>query len=171
MGNGTRSYTLGHKYFNTISKAFFRSRTVFLGKHTFVLKNKNRMIVPAEFGGLIAGGVYVTQGFDRNLLALTSAAFREIYQRMIALNLADPAARLMGRVFLGSAGFAKMDKSGAIDLPDSLIQYAKIEDRVVAVGQGTYFEIWSPVFWERQQSEIENSEANAERFTSLMLGQ
>ena len=45
----------------------------------------------------------MTQGFDRNVQVLTAGAFQQLYRQAASLNIADPLARLMLRLFLGSA--------------------------------------------------------------------
>jgi DNA-binding transcriptional regulator/RsmH inhibitor MraZ len=37
------------------------------------------------------------------------------------------------------------------------------------IGQGEYFEIWTPVEWARQMQTLQDAEANAQRFQTLDL--
>jgi DNA-binding transcriptional regulator/RsmH inhibitor MraZ len=39
----------------------------------------------------------------------------------------------------------------------------------MVVGAGYYFEIWSPETWQKQNGDLMNSEANAQRFAPLDL--
>ncbi len=59
--------------------------------------------------------MYITQGFDRNLQVLTAGAFQEIYRKVISLNIADPLARLLLRLILGTATELGMDNNNLYD--------------------------------------------------------
>lgn len=142
---------------------------MFIGQHTSSLDNKNRLAIPAQFRDWLKEGVYVTQGFDRNLLLLTCDAFDEILRRVKGMNMADPTSRLLFRMLLGSAAKLDLDKNGAIQLPKELVEFAGIERDTRVVGQGDYIEVWSPMLWREQQVSLNNVEANAHRFTSLSL--
>lgn len=111
----------------------------------------------------------MTQGFDRNVQVLTAGAFQQLYRQAAALNVADPLARLMLRLFLGSAIEVPAGKT-TLTIPDRLRAYAGLEGNVLLVGQGDYFEIWSPQEWGEQESQIQDTNANASRFAALKLG-
>jgi MraZ protein len=118
---------------------------------------------------LLADGAFVVQGLDRNLMVLTPAAFEIIYQRIMALNLTDPSARLLRRIILGNASQLEVDKSGRILLPQNLREFAELKTEAVLVGQGDYFEIWTPALWKQQVTQVQDAEANAQRFATLDL--
>ena len=111
----------------------------------------------------------MTQGFDRNVQVLTAGAFRQLYRQAALLNTADPLARLMLRLFLGSAVELPANKS-TMAIPDSLRAYAGLEGNVLLIGQGDYFEIWSPDQWREQESQLQDAATNASRFAALELG-
>ena len=60
-----------------------------------------------------------------------------------------------------------MDDSGRLILSEALMDFAKLKDDAVIVGQGDYFEIWSPDLWSQQAVEIQNAESNSHRFAML----
>jgi MraZ protein len=142
---------------------------LFLGFYVSRSKRSNQLSLPAHWRKLISGGVYLTQGFDQNLLILTEDAFQEIYSQITSLNLADPLVRLFSRMFLGKASFSELDQKGVISLPVNLMEYAKLNNEFVIIGQGKYLEVWNPDQWQEQQSELNNAQANAQRFSSLTL--
>jgi len=57
-------------------------------------------MIPARFRELLEGGAYVTQGFDRCLMVLTEPYFKQVYDNVNTMNLADPNARLLRRLIL-----------------------------------------------------------------------
>jgi MraZ protein len=140
---------------------------LFLGKHACKLEQEYRLLLPSAFRGQLSGGIYVTQGFDRNLLVLPTAAFLEIYNRVRALNIADPLARLLQRMILGTAYELGTDQEGRIILPKDLIDFANLGEAVLAIGQGDYFEFWSTDLWNQQETQLADAEKNASRFSIL----
>ncbi len=126
-------------------------------------------MVPAPFRGQLSSKLFVTHGFDRNLLILTSDAFQEIYTSAKSLNIADPLARLLLRLILGSTYESGADPEGRMALSPELVEYASLKDEVLAVGQGDYFEIWSAILWDQQKSQIDDAETNASRFAQLNI--
>lgn len=142
---------------------------MFLGKFSGQLDIKDRFSVPSPFRQDLAGEVYVTQGFDRNLQVLTADAFRQVYQAVMSLNIANPLARLLLRVILGSARELAMDGEGQLEIPHELKDFASLQHEIFIVGQGDYFEIWSPEFWSKQEVQVQDAEANAARFSALIV--
>lgn len=142
---------------------------MFLGKYGRTLDVKNRITVPPAFQAELTGGAYMTQGFDRNVQVLTAGAFQQLYRQAASLNIADPLARLMLRLFLGSAIELRPGKSTLV-IPDSLRAYAGLDGNVLLIGQGDYFEIWSPDQWRVQESQLMDAATNASRFAALGLG-
>jgi len=141
----------------------------FIGQYHDFIDEKSRLPVPAGFRELLSDGAFVAQGFDRNLWVLTAAAFQEIYQRFMALNVTDPLARLLLRMFLGSASPLEMDKAGRVVVPKNLRAFANLNSEAVLVGQGNYFEVWAPAHWQEQETQLQDVAANAQRFASLNL--
>lgn len=142
---------------------------MFLGFHPGRLNPSHQLALPQAWRHVITGGFYITQGFDRNLLLLPAPAFHEMARQIAALNLADPNARLFSRMLLGRATIAEIDRKGRITLPEELVKYAGLDQEMVIVGQGNYAEIWSNAEWQDQLAAIENPQANASRFTSLII--
>jgi MraZ protein len=142
---------------------------LFLGHHPTQLKKSNSLPIPPNWHKLISSGVYLTQGFDQNILILMPNAFQQIYARIIALNITDPLARLLSRTFLSTASFVESIENESISLPQDLLEYAKLESNVVVVGQGDYVEVWSSDLWQQQQEEIQDSQANAQRFSTFTI--
>jgi MraZ protein len=142
---------------------------LFLGQYTGELKQNNRLPLPARFQELISDGVYVTQGFDRNVLVLTKSTFEHLYLHITSLNIADPLARLLLRMILGTAAYIKMDRGGTLSLPQGLAEFANLSAKVAIIGQGDFFELWSPDQWEQQKIKLVDFQANAQRFSAFHI--
>ena len=142
---------------------------MFLGKFSRTLDTKSRFSLPTPFREQTSGGVYITQGFDRNLQVLPSSAFQEVSRRIMSLNIADPLARLMLRLFLGTATRMGAEPSNHLAIPADLKDYANLREDILLIGQGDYFEIWAPELWAKQQTQINDAETNSSRFTMLTV--
>jgi len=142
---------------------------MFLGQYAHSFDDKSRLTVPAKFREPLADGAFVVQGLDNNLMVLTASAFETIYQRLMAMNMMDPAARALRRIILGNAAQLELDSAGRILIPQVLRDLAGLGNEAVLVGQGDYFEVWQPALWKTQEAELQNAEVNAQRFSTLDL--
>jgi len=143
---------------------------MFLGQFQHNLDEKGRLMIPAPFRQTLEGnGAYITQGFDRCLMVMTEEYFQQVYERINAMNLADPTARLLRRLILSNAYPAEVDKVGRILVPQILRGFAGLNGEAVVAGQGEYFEVWNPSDWKEQMIHIQNAEANNQRFSTLDL--
>jgi MraZ protein len=142
---------------------------LFLGKYFLKFDKTKRLSIPSQFRDELAGHFYITQGFDRNLLVLTQAAFQEIYRRVGSLNMTDPLARILLRLILGTAYELRIDKNGNLVIPDDLKEFANLQEDILLLGQGDYFEIWSADLWVNQETQLKDVDANSSRFSKLTV--
>jgi MraZ protein len=143
--------------------------TLLLGLYSTILETGNRIELPKDYAEQFEDGLFITQGFDRNIMALTMDAFEEIYERVTSVNIADPLARLLLRMILSSAYRAEVGPDGTIQMSESLKKMARLEKDVVVVGQGDFIEIWSADTWEQQTEQLLAMETDPGRFASLLI--
>ncbi len=142
---------------------------MFLGHYQHSIDDKGRLMIPARFRELLVGGAFVTQGFDRCLMVMTTSYFEEVYRRINAMNLADPTARMLRRLLLANAYPVEVDKVGRVLLPASLREAIQFNGEAIVAGQGDYFEVWTPADWDEQLAQLQDAEANNRRFAALDL--
>jgi MraZ protein len=143
---------------------------MFLGQYQHNLDDKGRLMIPARFRDLLEGGAFITQGFDKCLMVMTDAYFKQVYERIEAMNLVDPTARLLRRLILANAYSVEADKVGRILVPQNLRSFLGIENgELIVAGQGEYFEVWTPALWSEQMAQLQDVEANNARFSTLDL--
>jgi len=142
---------------------------MFLGQYEHSIDSKGRLTIPARFRDLLIDGAYLTQGFDKSLMVMTADYFKQLYTKVNAMNMADPTTRQFRRFIFSNADRQDVDRAGRILLPQFLRSAANLNDNVVIVGVGEYFEIWSPDEWNKQNEALQNSEETAVRFASLDL--
>ena len=142
---------------------------MYLGQYQLNMDKDRRLVVPGSFRELFAQGAYITRGFEQNLLIMSAGDFQERYKQIVALNITDPNARLLQRLILGNAAQLEITASGQVRIPPDLMSFAGVENEIVLVGQGDYFEAWAPAQWEKQSALLLDITANAGRFTHLDL--
>ena len=142
---------------------------MFLGQYAHNIDEKGRLTVPSKHRELLVDGAYITRGFDRNLMVLTSPTFERIYQRVNQLSLSDQNARLLKRMIFSNAERLEIDRAGRILIPQYLREFACLDGEALIVGAGEYFEIWSQQTWSEQTVQLENTDATAQRFAALDL--
>ncbi|KAF0106563.1 MAG: MraZ protein [Anaerolineaceae bacterium] len=142
---------------------------MFLGQFVHSFDDKSRLTVPAKYREPLAGGVFVVQGPDKNLMVMTAEAFEAVYQRLMAMNMMDPLARSLRRLILGNAAELELDSAGRILIPQALRETAGLESEAVLLGQGDYFEVWSPANWKEQAAGMQAAADNPERYATLNL--
>ena len=143
---------------------------MFLGQFQHNLDDKGRLMIPARYRDLLAAGAFITQGFDKCLMVMTDAYFKEVYERINNMNMADASARMLRRLILSNAYPVEVDKVGRILLPQNLRDFLGIASGELAVaGQGDYFEVWTPAEWKTQMDKLQDVEANEQRFSTLDL--
>jgi len=126
-------------------------------------------MIPARFRELLEGGAYITQGFDRCLMVMTETYFRQVYDRLNALNLTELPARQLRRQMLSNAYPVEIDKIGRILIPQNLRQFITLNGEAILAGQGEYFEVWAPSDWQQQQDLLKDTETINQRFATLNL--
>lgn len=131
---------------------------MFRGVNSVNLDAKGRMAIPARYRDKITahcGGCLVaTIDTEARCLLLYPVEEWEIIQAKVeALPSFNPAARRIQRLLIGHATDIEMDASGRLLLPAPLREYAELEKKVVLLGQGKKFEIWSEQLWQSTRDE------------------
>lgn len=143
---------------------------MFLGRFYHNLDDKGRLTIPARFRELLEPvGAYVIQGFDHNLIVLPSSKFDALAEKVSRMSMTHPDARQLRRLLYSTADRVEIDKAGRMLIPQFLRQAAGLDINIVIVGNGDYFELWSPESWERLDQELLDSQSTAGRFADLLL--
>lgn len=143
---------------------------MFLGRFYHSIDDKGRLMVPARFRAyLTPDGVYVMQGFERNLMVFPARTFEAVSQKIQSMTFTEPTARLLRRLIYSTANHVEIDRVGRLLIPQFLRDAANLDVGVIVVGNGDYFEIWSPEAWDEQDRELRDVQSNATRFADLMI--
>ena len=142
---------------------------MFLGHYEHNIDEKGRITIPAEFREELGDSVVITQGYDGNLQALPLELYELLAERIRGISILDPNSRRLRRIFFSYAKKIEFDKAGRVLLPAFLRDTANLKETAILVGNGEYFELWSPENWQVQQTSLNDVEANEQRFGPLDL--
>ncbi len=140
---------------------------MFVGQYEHNLDEKGRLTIPARYREELENGAYITQGFDKNAMVLTSTYFEQLYHEVKKRSLTDPTTLLFRRVMFTNAFQVDVDKAGRILVPQILRDENGLEGSLVVAGVGDWFEIWSQPCWAEQKAKMRDTATNQQRFAAM----
>ena len=125
---------------------------MFRGVQHINMDAKGRLAIPARqrepLHAISAGHVVITIDTQVTCLAIYPLPEWERIEKEIQdLPALKPAAKRFQRLVLGYATDVELDGSGRLLLPQPLRDYAELDKKLVLVGQGNKFELWSEDKW------------------------
>ena len=132
---------------------------MFMGEFQQKLDTKGRMIIPSKFRESLTEQFVITRGLDKCLFGYTMDEWAKIEEKMKTLPLTKKDARKFMRIFFSGATVVEMDKTGRINIPANLREYATLLKDCVVIGVSSRIEIWAEEEW---QSFYTDSEDNFE---------
>ncbi|MCP4212125.1 division/cell wall cluster transcriptional repressor MraZ [Candidatus Marimicrobium litorale] len=147
---------------------------MFRGVQHINMDAKGRLAIPARqrepLHSECAGCVVVT--IDTMAPCLTVYPLPEwerIEKEIQALPALKPAVKRFQRLMLGYATDLELDGSDRLLLPPPLREHAKLDKKLVLVGQGNKLEVWSEALWFAERDEaLRDSDPEAELPDELM---
>ena len=124
---------------------------MFKGVSPINVDAKGRMAMPARYRErlleLCEGRLVLTVDFGGCLMLFPEGEWEQLERKLARLPDLNPKARSLKRLLMGYASECELDGHGRILLPAVLRDYAKLDKRIVLVGQGNKFEIWNEEVW------------------------
>jgi MraZ protein len=142
---------------------------MFLGQYIHSIDAKGRLTIPVRFRAAMAGGAYIVQGFDRNLMVYTTEGYQRLAKQASLPSTTNPEARAMRRVVFGRASEIGLDSAGRILIPPFLRDWAGLDSEATIIGAGDYFEIWNSAGWAEESEAVTDPEINTKRFEAFDL--
>lgn len=128
------------------------------GVHSLSMDSKGRMAIPSRFRDALIdackGELVLT--IDTEELCLLLYPLREwevIQQKIESLPSYNKAVRRIQRLLIGHAADIEMDGAGRILVPGPLRDHARLDKRVVLLGQGNKFEVWDEEYWQQRRDD------------------
>lgn len=120
----------------------------FTGEYNNTIDQKNRLSIPAKYRKALSpinnGTFVLTRGFDRCLILYPLDEWKKVELQLGSLSSIKIKHRNFVRSIVRCAIHVKYDSQGRVAIPDSLLEYAKIEKNVTIIGMIKKIEIWSP---------------------------
>lgn len=125
---------------------------MFRGINAINIDGKGRFAMPTRYRDeLLAeneGALVVTIDTEETCLLLYPLHEWKVIERNLQkLPSFNSAARRIQRLLIGHATDIEMDGNGRVLLPPPLREYAKLDKRIVLIGQGNKFEVWDEESW------------------------
>ena len=125
---------------------------MFRGINAINLDAKGRLAIPTRYRTRIEDEadrhlVATIDTEEHCLLLYPLPTWKEIEQKIESLPSFNRVTRRIQRLLIGHATELDMDGNGRILLPSLLRDYAKLDKRVMLIGQGKKFEIWDELQW------------------------
>jgi MraZ protein len=146
---------------------------VFRGVQHINMDAKGRMAIPARqresLVELCAGHIVITIDTQTPCLAIYPLQeWERIESEVQALPALNPAVKRFQRLVLGYASDLEIDANGRVLLPAALREYARLEKKLVLVGQGNKLELWSEAQWFAERDAALAVDASAELPVELL---
>jgi MraZ protein len=135
---------------------------MFRGRFEHAIDSKGRLSIPSKFREILSTSYderLIITNFDNCLWAYPAAEWQKVENKVASLPQFKDEVKALQRVFISAACEAPVDKSGRIQIPQTLREYAGITKDVVLVGMTMRIEIWSR---ERWQQSFEQSQKKLE---------
>ncbi len=127
---------------------------MFQGASAIILDAKGRLAVPTRHRDALQNQstekLVLTAHPDSCLLLYPYAAWEPIRAKVMEFPSLDRQASVWKRLLVGFAEEVELDAAGRVLISPELRAFAALEKRVMMVGQGSHFEIWSLEAWNRQ---------------------
>lgn len=129
---------------------------MFMGEYHHSIDSKGRIIVPSKVRDGLGENFIVTRGLDGCLFLYPKEEWDKKIEKFKELPDTKDKRQFM-RIFLSGATICEYDKQGRINIPNPLIEFAKLEKDCIIIGVDEKLEIWSKERWEEF---IANNEEN-----------
>ena len=133
---------------------------MFLGSHNISMDAKGRLAFPAKQRDTLTSAcegriVMTAHTQDRCVLVYPETEWAQILPKIEALPTFNPVTQRIQRLLIGYATPLELDSSGRVLIPPTLRQYANLDKKIMLVGLGKKFELWSEENWLKSVADAE----------------
>ena len=124
---------------------------MFFGEYSISFaKEKNRLALPAKIRKQIGGKeIVLTRGFDGCVSGYGKKEWQKSANKQLEIPITEERGRNIRRYLFSRATIIKYDQQGRTVIPQPLVNYARLENKIVIVGAGDHFEIWNKNKWQK----------------------
>ena len=152
---------------------------MFRGITNVSLDAKSRMALPTRLReqmlGASGGKVVLTIDIrEKCLMLYPLPEWEKVQDKLVALSNLRSDIRTAQRMLMGFATDLELDTQGRVVIPKPLRNYARLERKLVLLGQGNKVEVWSEPHWEERfgdwlDSEVVNSLDDIDELTGFSI--
>lgn len=119
---------------------------------------KGRLALPKKIREELGGGkLILTIGFEECVFGFTEKIWEEVTRPELTRPLfSDKEGRDLRRKMCAEAISLELDSQGRFIIPERMIAFAKIAEKLIIIGAGDHFEIWSKEKWEEYRASMAN---------------
>ena len=130
---------------------------MFRGASVCHVDAKGRFAMPTKYRDFFSLGdlktcVITIDTEDDCLLLYPVKVWEEIEQKLQSLSGLNKKVRRIQRLLIGHAHETDLDSNGRLLLPQLLREHAHVKKKLVMVGQGNKFELWSESDWQKMRT-------------------
>ena len=114
-----------------------------MGEYHHNIDDKGRLIIPSKFRISLGEKFVITRGMEKCLFVYSMDEWNNLMNELNKLSFTKKNARTFMRMLLSGATECELDKSGRVNLPSVLTNYASIDKECVIIGVNERLEIWS----------------------------
>ena len=118
-----------------------------LGEYKQAVDRNGQTYLPNRVMGELDDDFVLTRGFEKNLLLYSLAEWRKLADKLLAKPISGHDIRALRRRLFSAAVKVTPEPNGRFVIPQSLLDYAGIDDEVVMAGLFDHLELWSIENW------------------------
>ncbi len=129
---------------------------MFMGEYHHTIDKKNRLIIPSPLRQQAKQGedrFIITRGLDISLFLYPLSEWQNLGDRLTHLSTTKSNARAFLRLLFSGAHPVQPDNQGRITLPQTLKDFAQINEKIAVIGAFNKIEIWSEENWNKYYRE------------------
>ena len=137
---------------------------MFRGISNLSIDVKGRASMPqryrSDFSSKNKSKLVITSDKDKCLLIYTQSSWAIIEKKLSNLPSYNKEAIFIQRLLIGYATESEIDSQGRFLIPIPLREYAGIQKKIILLGQGSKFELWSENIWNKNMKSWLVSQSN-----------
>lgn len=147
---------------------------MYQGSQSINMDAKGRLAIPAKHRDMLVsscGGriVMTAHTQDKCVLIYPETEWQNILPKIEALPTFNKSALRAQRLLIGYACALELDSNGRVLIPPTLRDYANLEKKLMLVGLGKKFELWSEESWLASVADSDDDEPLPAEMLSLSL--
>lgn len=130
---------------------------MFLGTYQPNLIGKGRIALPKKIRNELGSErMVLTIGFEECIFGFEERNWEEVTKAELSRPLfSDRQGRNLRRKMCADALIIELDSQGRFVIPENMMKFAGIKDKVTIIGAGDHFEIWESKIWEEYSAQLE----------------